>query len=425
MVHVTQGLVIAVDDEEDCKNGCGEGMSLEEQEVLRSRFFRSTQEEALLRLPTFEDASLERVPGFAQPLDVRGSVEPWEGFLLDGVEDVMCLHWHDNPGGNECVYDYSLRYTSIRATHSSDGQPLLLNIFTCDRMQSFSSIDDTLAVGCSNGFQGSSQVLYLEGPTFLFSRTPHFPHFLEEVADAMTYLLEHNLTRFEHAVIDISGGSCMSFDSYVTGLWAPSGSPLRETLQILMLQTVASGIVFSWGIRPGKSVCFGSPWRRPTDWDAQNLQLEHRLALMEEAFRNGTQHQFYQGWNARSHLAESGTFQHPRVCARFRSRLSELLRPPLNPIATGSGAETWLREGVGLGGITPRREAGLRVLVLHRFAGGRVVTNLHGLAGRSEVRAMGAALRIVTLGTGRWTSARAQAREFLNADVVSSLSALR
>ena len=289
------------------------------------------------------------MPGFAQPLNVRGSVEQTERLLLNREEDALCLHWQHRPGDDECVYDFTLRYTSLKELYPSAdgaesagapmlqqaGAPMLQQIFTCDTMQSFSVTNDTFSPDCSNGFQGSSQVLYLEGPTFLFSRTPHFPHFLEEVMDAMTYLLEHNVTRFEHAVIDTAGGACVSFDSYVTGQWAPSGSPLGETLQILMLQTVASGIVFSWGLRPGKSVCFGSPWRRPTDWHASNLRRQQLSEQFRGMIRDGTQ--LSPGWNAQSHLQGSGTLRHQRVCLRFRSRMSELLRPSLTPAAAGSG----------------------------------------------------------------------------------------
>jgi len=46
------------------------------------------------------------------------------------------------------------------------------------------------------------------------------------------------------------------------GSWVSAGSPLTETLQYLMLQTISKGIVFTWGLRPRRTVCFGSPTGR-------------------------------------------------------------------------------------------------------------------------------------------------------------------
>jgi hypothetical protein len=219
-------------------------------------------------------------------------------------------------------------------------------------------------------------VLYLEGPTFILHRAPHFPHFLEEISDALTWLARQNESYFEHVLVTEGGGACVSFNSYVPGLWAPTGSPLTETLQYLMLQTISKGIVFTWGLRPRRTVCFGSPTGR-------NIGLPGPLRGRQQP-HTGPSSQY---------------FQHPMVCPAFRSRISDLLRVPLTP-ARG-----------------PERRR-LRVLVLQRVSGGRVVTNLHEILSRPELQAPHFDVHFVELGKGATASAAQQMRQFVPADIL-------
>jgi len=52
-----------------------------------------------------------------------------------------------------------------------------------------------------------------------------------QMSDALTWLALNNVSHFEHALVDETGGACYSFDSYLPGLWAPTGI-LKRALQI-------------------------------------------------------------------------------------------------------------------------------------------------------------------------------------------------
>jgi hypothetical protein len=56
--------------------------------------------------------------------------------------------------------------------------------------------------------------------------------------------------------------TCDSCDRYVTGGWAPTGSPLNLTIQLAMMRAVARGVVFSWAVREERTVCVDKPWTR-------------------------------------------------------------------------------------------------------------------------------------------------------------------
>lgn len=111
---IQQWLVIALEEaEEDVSE---EGAPLEERNVEMLRYFRSASEEALLRLPALDyiSSSHTRLPGFAQPLNASGRVESMDWMLFEREEDsALCLHWQHNPGDDDCIFDYTLRYTSL------------------------------------------------------------------------------------------------------------------------------------------------------------------------------------------------------------------------------------------------------------------------------------------------------------------------
>ena len=185
------------------------------------------------------------------------------GQVLAGVspyelqsDDSLCVRWvekrkkDDEEKDHEadelmCRYDSKVHYTrvvscagrsprhfvfyscfdpSIRHTHHAEGCPTIHVSRDCKVQE-------------DEDFNGIPvPVLYLEGPTFVINRTPHFPHFLEEISHALTWLARENKSYFEHVLVTEGGGACASFNSYLPGLWAPNGSPLKNTLQFLMLQ---------------------------------------------------------------------------------------------------------------------------------------------------------------------------------------------
>jgi hypothetical protein len=200
-------------------------------------------------------------------------------------------------------------------------------------------------------------VLWIDGPTFVFHRTAHFPHFLEEVASGANWLFKNNISYFSAAVIDEAGGTCVTHDDYRVGHWAPSGSPISESLQMAMMRTIAKVVVFSWGVREGKSVCVGNPWRDPT--------LEFNLGSF---------------------------FGHSVICSRFRKRTMELL-----------GIEE------------PEDNILLKVLVLQRFSGGRNVKNLADLLKLGLQKELNLTFRFSTL-DGMGT--KEQMTQFVHAGVV-------
>ena len=231
------------------------------------------------------------------------------------------------------------------------------------------------------------KVLFFDGPTLILARTAHLPHWLEEISAALSWLAindEREDARFAHALIigDDAHLACWSFQEYVTGSWAPNGSPLRETLQIQLLQTVAKGIVFSWGLHPGRVACFSSPWIAPrscvgvTEYDAPSAR--------------------------HCSIGRGGIFTwgHPSVAPRFRARVSALLHPHVV--------------------ISPHftRQA-YKLLVLQRSSGGRVVTNLHELKTQEFMKELPfEEVTYASMGQGEFQSALQQTRAFLRADIV-------
>ena len=290
--------------------------------------------------------------GFAQPVNLSGAVFP--SFSSSSPSLCFQLKPSTTQRGHapSCRKARDLRYTSVRPNW------LFSDVFSCG-----DPFDVPERTGCVKGFDGFLPVLQLKGPSFIFARTSHLPHFLEEVADAANWLARNNISFFEHVLIDISGYSCQVFDSYHSGSWMPTGSPLAATLQIAMLKTITRGIVFSWTIRDGRTVCLDRPWRRPgITRDAKNPAF----------FQKG-------------------------VCSFFRRKL------------------------LGTYGVVeqPSMGVGIKVVVLQRSSS-RVVTNLGDLSHHSDILALNLTLRYVSLGQGPTTTAESQFREFSDADILIS-----
>jgi Glycosyltransferase 61 len=294
------------------------------------------------------------VVGYAQPVNLSGGVVPSVTPTSLNLTHALCFHlkpsgeekWEKLPHAHSCRKDRVLRYTSVRPSQ----------VFSCG-----DPFDIPGRAGCETGFDGFQPVLRLKGPSFILSRTSHFPHFLEEVADGANWLKINNISYFEHALIDISGDTCKVFGDYQSGSWMPNGSPLSATLQIAALKTITRGIVFSWAIRDGRTVCLDRPWREP-----------------------GIE---------RSTVAPS--FFQKDVCYSFRRNMMKIY-----------------------GIVEPKsHERGVQVVILQR-SGDRVVTNLGDLLNHSEMKALNVTMRLISLGKGKLTTAEAQVREFLEADVL-------
>jgi len=249
-------------------------------------------------------------PGFPQPITVFGRMVT-EGIVARASKTNSVLCFHSTHDIGEC--GRAIRYTRIRQGRK----------FSCGDVY-----DVPERPGCRAGFDGYTPLLYLEGPTFVFSRTAHFPHFLEEVASGANWLARNNLSYFSHALIDETGGTCQTHGAYRSGSWAPAGSPLNATLQIAMIRTIAKGVVFSWGIRKNRSVCVGEPYRK---WRMQTPDL---------CSENGCQVEY---------------FDNPAICAEYRKRMMQLF------------------------GIPERKFRRQNLLIVQRFSGGRVITNLDSL----------------------------------------------
>jgi hypothetical protein len=292
----------------------------------------------------FRDSSK---PGFAQPIPISASGR----LVVDAntkamnASRVMCFHYRSMDGG-ECGRG-TLSYSFIQNEKK----------FTCRKLFDGLGLPVPESAGCSPGFDSFTPLLFLDGPTYLFSRTAHFPHFLEEVVTGANWLAKHNLSYFSHAVIDENGGNCHTHGEYRSGSWAASGSPLNQSLQIAMMKTIAKVIVFSWGVRQKKSVCVGNPWR----------------ASSEEIWPPP--------W-----------FDNPSVCSKYRSRMMKLLDIEE---ASPSGK--------------------LRVLILQRFSGGRVVVNLEDMGKLGLELELNVTLRYTSL---HGLSLKEQVQEFSQADIV-------
>jgi hypothetical protein len=226
-------------------------------------FFFTVEEESGLRLPPSRAVREGvRVPGYAQPRNISGDVLFGASPLDFDATTALCFFWEHTPGHidpSDCFYDYSPRYSWMEYVDSAT-----MYTKTCEDVYSATLENrSVLPPFCKPFFDAPLPVLLLEGPTLILSRTPHLPHFLEEISAALTWLAQNDEPLFAHVMVDQVFGMCLSFDRYFTGLWVPNGSPLCETLQVQLLQTVAKGIVFSWGIRPERSVCLASPWISP------------------------------------------------------------------------------------------------------------------------------------------------------------------
>ena len=284
-------------------------------------------------------------PGFPQPIPLSASgrlvnTSTAEGF---NVSHSLCFYLRTVSGG-PCGRGL-LGYTHVRKERT----------FTCGDV-----LDSPGRTGCSAGFGGPrSKVLFIDGPTYVFSRTTHYPHFLEEVASGANWLFINNMSYFSAAVIDASGGTCETHARYRSGSWAPSGSPIHESIQIAMMRTIAKVIVFSWSVGEGKSVCLGNPWRDPA------VELK------------GPSERF---------------FGHALICARFRKRALELLH-------------------IG----EPDGKMEQKVLLLQRSSGGRNVQNLVELPTLGLQKELNLTFRYSTLDG---MSTKEQMTEFAHAGVV-------
>lgn len=323
-----------------------------------SRFFITEDEERR----EFENSRRGRQPvsgspGFTQPINVSGSGLSMLS-CLDSV-NAICYHLRDRGWGlsdlraarkKNCRAGKTVRYTQVR-----NGET-----FTCGDV-----VDQPGRAGCAKGFDGFLPALRLEGPTFVFSRTPHFPHFLEEVADAANWLHANNASQFAHALIDDSSTNCaLGFsDTYQSGQWAPSGSPMNSSIQVAMMQTVAAGIVFSFGVREKHTVCMDRPWRRPR----KNVAPSNPS---------------YFDLDARGH---------PSICSGFREKIRVRY------------------------GFAPQSSNNTRVLILQRDKGGRVVTNMRDLTDSARLGGLNLTLRVLALES---QTASEQFREFFHADVL-------
>lgn len=285
-------------------------------------------------------------PGFPQPITAFGRLMTIETVMKASLSSqVLCFHLTGDKG--EC--GPALRYTRIK-----DG-----------RMSSCRDVYDVpTRPGCRAGFEGHAPILNFEGPTFVFSRTPHFPHFLEEVASGANWLAQNNLSYFSHALIDETGGTCQTHASYKSGSWAPAGFPLNRTLQVAMMRTIARGVIFSWGLRKNRSVCLGEPYRK---WQTQTPDL---------CTSSGCHIQY---------------FDNPTICATYRHRMMQHF------------------------GISERSYGRHHVLILQRFSGGRIITNLGDLIELDSFKQLELNVTYTSL---EGMDAETQVREFSNADIL-------
>lgn len=308
-------------------------------EALIADFFITRDDE--IRRP-FKDST---APGFPQPIPIFATGRLVRSYSEWNASHVLCFHSRTTSGG--ICGRGSVSYTHIRQDQ----------VFTCGDV-----LDVPARPGCSMGFGDAPEPapsLLIKGPSFIFHRTAHLPHFLEEVASGANWLHRNNMSHFSVAVIDETGGTCATHPGYRSGSWAPTGSPISESLQIAMAKTIAKAVIFSWGVRPKQSVCVEAPWR-----DAHLERKRH-----SERF-----------------------FGHPLICARFRERAL-----------------------AGLGVAYARRSTALHVLVLQRSSGGRRVRNLADLATIGLQQELNLTFRFSSLDG---FSAQDQARELAQADVL-------
>lgn len=370
---------------------CATSAACSEQVDVMTRFFFTPEEEGALDFFMPKDPALtgmKRIAGFAQPLNnvtARAATASELGSWAQ-VGD-MCLRWdrkHSDPSKWKCFDDRSAQYSWVR--YSGYGQNQTFE--TCRDIHAAANRNWTApfspSPGCTLEFrtadeEDKEEKLIFEGPTLIVARSPHFPHWLEEISAALTWLAKNGEDAFRHVLIMGDEQACWSFPTYVTGSWAPNGSPLRETLQIQFLQTVAKGIVFSWGLRPNRDACFGSPWVSP---------LACRRSFSPSS----------PSWDECGH---STTWGHPLVAVRFRSRIMSLLHPDLSTSSHSKHAREY------------------ELLVIQRFSGGRKVTNLHELLTHEAISLLPIKeMKYVQMGVGDFKTVLQQSRAFLQAGVV-------
>jgi hypothetical protein len=263
-------VVVVLESSWDWRDGAGV-QEIDSQSVAMQRYFLSAGEERLLRLPEVPSApNYKRLPSFAQPVNISGEVLAGVSPYALRSDDSLCVRWVENQKKDheenddkddevKCRFDSKVQYT--RVVRCARTNYIFYSCFDPDlRHTPHTEGCPTIHVsgGCKvqddDDFDSIPMpVLYLDGPTFIINRTPHFPHFLEEISHALTWLARENMSYFDHVLVTDGGGACVSFNSYVPGLWAPKGSPLQNTLQFLMLQTISKGIVFTWGLRPQRT----------------------------------------------------------------------------------------------------------------------------------------------------------------------------
>eukprot|EP00283_Hemiselmis_rufescens_P010151 CAMPEP_0173432286 /NCGR_PEP_ID=MMETSP1357-20121228/10130_1 /TAXON_ID=77926 /ORGANISM="Hemiselmis rufescens, Strain PCC563" /LENGTH=580 /DNA_ID=CAMNT_0014396861 /DNA_START=6 /DNA_END=1748 /DNA_ORIENTATION=+ len=274
----------------------------------------------------------------------------------------LCVHWKEIDGyGSPCGYlKKKLQYTWVK-----DGIKR-----TCDDPYD-APYDVRRMRKCSSVFNGSQEVAYFTGPTWIQARNAHIPHFADAVALGSNWLARNTNRSFAQTLVEtsetlVSGSgdtACVSFDKYVPGFFAPSGSPLAETIQYYLLRGLATGIVTAWNVKPGKIVCFGEPIGYSLNNPDANVNQE--------------------------------MWRDPQTCSSFRTKMIQSL---------------------GLNVLSTRR--GFNVLLVNRMCCGRVVRNLFNLPQHHSVQGLGMNFSMAWPGKGVLRSSRAQLTAFLETDAL-------
>ena len=186
----------------------------------------------------------------------------------------FCVEWMPHAqDGNICKYHRSvLQYSWF---------PWNGTAFRCDsqKVKDPSSVTPRQWDKCepitasTTGDDQAKPTAIVAGKTRLFMRTPHLPHFLEEIAGLWSNPdqtgLQNVLFLGENKFVD----PCSNYDTYLNGGvgFMPNSKFLNKTIEYLLLQSLQATVFSSWGVGQDKRVCWAdASWSHPVggrSWD--------------------------------------------------------------------------------------------------------------------------------------------------------------
>ena len=209
---------------------------------------------------------------------------------------VFCVEWmpysHD---GNICKYHRSvLQYswfprngTAFRCDSEKVRDPRLVTPW----QPQWDNCEPIIASTTGNDLAKPTAIV--AGKTLLFVRTPHLPHFLEEIGGLWSHPDQTGL----HNVVFVGENKftdpCVNYDGYLNGGvgFMPNSKFLNKTVEYLLLRSLQATIFSSWGVGQDKRMCWAdASWSETVGWGREPTSwFEHRNPALCQAFRAGVE----------------------------------------------------------------------------------------------------------------------------------------